>query len=144
VAVTETLAVMRARNKAFRWPKGTSGNPSGQSRFYHEARKLAREASPEMMTVLISLARDSQADERVRSVCAVAVLDRGGVMPIDKPEAEPDQARDFDPRKYSPEELAEIEAALLLVVDPARARRMRGEDAVEMLPPRDDGVSDAQ
>ena len=91
-----------------------------------------------MMTVLISLARDSQADERVRSVCAVAVLDRGGVMPIDKPEVEPERQK-FDPRAYSPEELRQIEAALLLVVDPARARRMRGEDTQEVLPPPGNG-----
>jgi hypothetical protein len=117
VIVTEqTLAVTRARNRAFRWRKGTSGNPSGQSRFYHESRKLAREAGPEMMSVLIGLAKDPAADERVRSVCAVAVLDRGGVMPIDKPEAEPESKAAFDTRAYSEADLAVIEAALKLMV----------------------------
>ena len=53
----------------------------------------SREAGPEMMKVLIDLASNSAADERVRSVCAVAVLDRGGVKPIDRPEAEPEQGR---------------------------------------------------
>ena len=84
----QTPAIMRARNKAFRWPKGQSGNPDGQSRYYHVCRKLAREASPEMMRVLIDLAMDTEADERVRSVCAVAVLDRAGIRPVD-----------FDPTK---------------------------------------------
>ena len=142
----QTLAVMRARNKAFRWPKGRSGNPTGQSRFYHECRRLARQAGPDMMRVLIGLAKDPAADERVRSVCAVAVLDRGGVMPIDKPEAEPEaepERQKFDPRAYSPEELRRIEEACLLVVDPARARLAQGEDAQEVLPPADDGVADA-
>ncbi len=111
----QTLAVMRAGNKAFRWPKGQSGNPSGQSRYYHVCRKLAREAGPEMMKVLIGLAKDPAADERVRSVCAVAVLDRGGVMPIDKPEVEPEQGPRFDPRAYSAEDLAVIEAGLKLM-----------------------------
>jgi hypothetical protein len=115
-AVSEqTLAIMRARSKAFRWPKGTSGNPDGQSRFYHQSRKLAREAGPEAMQVLIDLFRDPSTDERVRSVCAVAVLDRGGVMPIDKPEPEPAPRQKFDPRAYSPADLAVIEAALLLM-----------------------------
>ena len=72
-AVTEqTLAVLRAKNRAFRWPKGVSGNPDGQSRVYHECRRLARAASPAMMKVLIDLAADPEADQRVRSVCAVA------------------------------------------------------------------------
>ena len=113
---TQSLAVMRARNRAFRWSKGVSGNPTGQSRFYHQCRKLAREAGPEMMKVLIDLASNSAADERVRSVCAVAVLDRGGVKPIDKPEAEPESKAAFDPRAYNPADLAVIEAALKLML----------------------------
>jgi hypothetical protein len=75
----------RARAKAaypWRFPPGQSGNPSGQSHFYHECRKIAREASPEMMRGLIELAKTAE-DERVRSVCLVAVLDRAGVKPID-------------------------------------------------------------
>jgi hypothetical protein len=74
-----------ARAKAaypWRFPPGQSGNPNGQSRFYHECRKIAREASPEMMRGLIELAKTAE-DERVRSVCIVAVLDRAGVKPID-------------------------------------------------------------
>src|SRR5215472_4072231 len=105
-----------AKNKAFRWRKGQSGNPDGQSRYYHVCRKLAREAGPDMMQVLIDLAKDPAADERVRSVCAVAVLDRGGVMPIDKPEAEPDQRPAFDPRAFNERDLAIIEQALKLMV----------------------------
>ena len=115
VVSEQTLALIRARNRAFRWPKGTSGNPTGQSRFYHECRRLAREAGPEMMKVLIDLASDPAADERVRSVCAVAVLDRGGVKPIDKPEAEPELRQKFNPRAYTPADLAVIEAALKLM-----------------------------
>jgi hypothetical protein len=116
IVTEQTLVVMRARNRAYRWPKGTSGNPSGQSRFYHECRRLAREAGPDMMSVLIGLAKDPAADERVRSVCAVAVLDRGGVMPIDRPEAEPEQRLKFDPRAYTPEDLAIIEQGLKLML----------------------------
>jgi hypothetical protein len=113
IVTEQTLAVMRARNRAFRWPKGQSGNPDGQSRHYHECRRLAREAGPEMMAGLIDLARNAE-DERVRSVCLIAVLDRGGVMPIDKPEPEPEQRQKFDPRAYTPQDLAVIEAGLRL------------------------------
>ena len=68
------------------------------------------------MKVLIGLALNPAADERVRSVCAVAVLDRGGVMPIDKPEVEPETRPAFDPRAYNPADLAVIEAALRLML----------------------------
>jgi hypothetical protein len=85
------------------------------------------------MSVLIGLAKDPAADERVRSVCTMAVLDRGGVMPIDKPEYERERD-EFDSDKYTPEELDEIERALLLALDPARARRERGEEAQEVIP----------
>ena len=69
-----------------------------------------------MMKVLIGLALNPAADERVRSVCAVAVLDRGGVMPIERPEPEPENKPPFDPRAYNPADLAVIEAALRLMV----------------------------
>jgi len=55
----QTVAVMRARNRAFRWPKGVSGNPDGQSRHYHACRKLARDASPAMMLELIGIDLDA-------------------------------------------------------------------------------------
>src|ERR1700738_4557334 len=91
-------AEFTARGKAFRFPKGQSGNPDGQSRFYHQCRKIAREASPEMMRELIELAKTAE-DERVRSVCLIAVLDRAGVRPIDfDPAAEHVQPKPpFDP-----------------------------------------------
>jgi hypothetical protein len=110
------MAGFTARGKAFRFPKGQSGNPDGQSRFYHECRKLAREASPEMMAGLIDLAKNA-VDERVRSVCLIAVLDRAGVKPIDY-DPKIDEAAErqrFDPSIYTPEQLAQIEATLRMV-----------------------------
>jgi hypothetical protein len=116
--VTEqTLAVLRAKNRAFRWPKGVSGNPDGQSRVYHECRRLARAASPAMMKVLIDLAADPEADQRVRSVCAVAVLDRAGIRPIDKPEPDQEPRRRLDPSKYTREELDLIAEGLRLMLE---------------------------
>ena len=108
---------MRARNKAFRWPKGVSGNPTGQSLFYHEARKLGRRAAPTVMQELINLALHAE-DERVRSICTVAVLDRAGVRPVDfDPAEELEERPSFNPRDYSPEELNLIERALRLMVE---------------------------
>ena len=113
----QALAVMRARNRAFRWPKGVSGNPTGQLLFYHQARKLARRAAPAVMQELIDLALHAE-DERVRSICAVAVLDRAGVRPVDFDPAEERQERPaFNPRDYSPEERNLIERALRLMVE---------------------------
>jgi hypothetical protein len=120
IVTDQTLAVMRARNKAYRWPKGVSGNPTGQPRFYHECRKLARDASPEMMRGLIELANTAE-DERVRSVCLVAVLDRAGVRPIDyDPSAEKPAEPEFNPRAYPPEQLDLIEKALRLLLNPPK------------------------
>ena len=70
-ARVQAMAEFTARGKAFRFPKGQSGNPDGQSRFYHACRKLAREASREMMAGLIDLAKNA-VDERVRSVGCVS------------------------------------------------------------------------
>jgi hypothetical protein len=99
----QSVEILKVRTKAFRFGPGQSGNPGGQSRFYHEARKLARRAAPEMMQVLTELARSAK-DERVRSVCAVAVLDRAGVQPIDfDPNEEKDARARFNPRDYTPE-----------------------------------------
>ena len=61
--------------KAYRYPKGVSGNPSEMNRYYFECRKLAKEASPEIMRELIQLGLTAE-DERVKSVACVAVLDR--------------------------------------------------------------------
>ena len=109
-------AEFTARGKAFRFPKGQSGNPDGQSRFYHQCRKIAREASPEMMRELIDLAKTAE-DERVRSVCLIAVLDRAGVRPIDyDPKAEgPKQPPPFDPSLYTTEELRRMQEVMMMI-----------------------------
>ncbi len=124
------LAIMQAGNKAFRWPKGQTGNPSGMSKFYHEGRKIARKAAPEMMRVLIDLANDPKEDSRVRSVCAIGVLDRAGLKPIDfDPAEEKESSPRFNPRDYTPEELDVIEAALKLMLRPPTAAAAGAENS---------------
>lgn len=69
-----------------------------------------------MMRGLIELANTAE-DERVRSVCLVAVLDRAGIRGMDYDPKE-DEARErskFNPRDYTSEELKVIEAALRLM-----------------------------
>ena len=92
------MAEFTARGKAFRFPKGQSGNPMGGRGSVTRAANSPREASPEMMAGLIDLAKNA-VDERVRSVCLIAVLDRAGVRPIDYDPAEDAAARQpkFDP-----------------------------------------------
>lgn len=127
----QRVAVLKARTKAFRFPKGRSGNPDGQSRFYHEAQMLARRTAPQMMKELIELGLHAE-DERVKSVCLVAVLDCAGVRGIDfDPSEEKEDKRPFNPRDYSADELAEIEKVLLMKGVAGRAwRAMRAPAAV--------------
>ena len=109
------LAIMQARNKAFRWPKGMSGR-TPLARCYHQAREIARRSSPEMMERLIELARTSE-DHRVASICAMAILDRAGVKPIDYDPAEEAANRKpkFDPSLYTFEELEVLYKALTMM-----------------------------
>jgi len=73
-----------------------------------------------MMAGLIDLAKNA-VDDRVRSVCLIAVLDRAGVRPIDYDPTIDEAAEGprFDPSLYSPEELNLIERVLRLMVDRA-------------------------
>src|ERR1700760_4352307 len=111
----------RAKIKAFQFKKGQSGNALGLNKFYLEARRLAREASPAAMKELINLMMSAE-DERVRSLCALAILDRGGVRPLkhqqvlDEIEAQRKaQKSAFNPAHYNASELSEIQSALLLI-----------------------------
>jgi hypothetical protein len=117
--------------KAYRFPKGTSGNAGRLTKPYFEARRLARAASPEVMKEMIRLALEAS-DERVRSVCAVAVLDRAGVKPIDfDPNEGKDQRLKFNPDDYSAEELEVIEQAFRLMVERERALKAAALPAPE-------------
>jgi hypothetical protein len=111
----QRIEILKARTKAFRFPKGRSGNPDGQSRFYHEARKIAREASPEAMRELVALAKTAE-DERVRAVCLVAVLDRAGVKPIDYDPTQDQVQPTWDPGSLDLEEREQLKVLLAKMV----------------------------
>jgi hypothetical protein len=77
--------------------------------------RLAGQAAPAAINRLIELM--SSADERVASVACNAVLDRAFGKPREcdlKPELS-DKRLTFNPRAYSPADLAVIEAALKLM-----------------------------
>ena len=101
--------------KTYRYPKGVSGNPSGMNRYYFECRKLAKEASPEIMRELIRLGLTAE-DERVKSVACVAVLDRAGVKPIDYDPAEDQVQPTWDPGALTDEERENLKALLVKMI----------------------------
>jgi hypothetical protein len=83
-----------------------------------------------MMERLVELARSS-ADDRVASVCAMAVLDRAGIRPIDfDPAEEKRSAPRFNAKDFSDEELQQIEAALRLIVERNAEKKMDAERGV--------------
>jgi hypothetical protein len=97
------------------WKRGQSGNPAGLSGAYGATVRLAGQAAPAAINRLIELM--SSADERVASVACNAVLDRAFGKPREcdlKPELS-DKRLTFNPRAYSPADLAVIEAALKLM-----------------------------
>ncbi len=96
------------------WKPGQSGNPSGQSKFYHRCREIARAAAPEMMEQLIHLAMTAQ-DERVKSVCLVAVLDRAGVKPMDFDPNTEKAVNSLDVSKLSPEQREQLRGLITLM-----------------------------
>jgi hypothetical protein len=91
----------------WRWQPGQSANPTGVASFFREAIRIAREASPEMMVGLVNLARNAE-DERVKSVCLVAVLDRAGIRPQDYDPNQEGQEPTWDPGLLSPEQREQL------------------------------------
>jgi len=87
------------------------------------------------MRELVRLALSAE-DERVRSVCAVAVLDRAGLRPIDFDPNEDKQERPkFNPADYSAEELVVLEQAFRLMVEREKEKRQAAAAGPEILPP---------
>lgn len=83
------------------WQPGQSGNPKGLPRAYFECRRMLRDNSLELTRELIALALTA-GDERVKSVCLIACLDRSGIKPMDyDPNAEK-EASALDLARLSP------------------------------------------
>jgi hypothetical protein len=101
-----------AFHQAYRYPKGVSGNPSGMSRFYFECRRIFQENAPELARAIVELALDQDADQRVRSVCLVAALDRAGIKPMDYDPAQEQVQPTWDPGALTAEEREDLKALL--------------------------------
>jgi hypothetical protein len=111
------------------------GNPGGVSKTFREARRLASQSTLEMVEVLLSLARNPATDERVRSVCAIVILDRAGLRPIEglDPAITAEERRKrlkIDYEAYSVDELRIINAAMKLLSE----QRGAGRSEAEILP----------
>jgi hypothetical protein len=96
---------------------------------YRQCHRLVAQASPHMLTRLIDLAMHSE-DDRVSSVCAIAILDRYGMRPRDVPERDQASRPAFNPRNYNPDDLTVIELALRLML-----KGKSEEVEPEVLPP---------
>ena len=116
------LAAERRTKAAYpwRWQPGQTGNPRGLSKFYWETRRLARDAAPAVMARLIELALHAD-DERVASVCGVAVLDRAGIRPTDyNPSEDQSQQPSWDPGALTDEERENLKAYLVKMIRKAK------------------------
>ena len=69
------------RNENGRFAPGTSGNPGGRPRMAKEARDLIEALAPELVMILMELARDTTQPGRVRIQAATALLDRRFARP---------------------------------------------------------------
>lgn len=82
---------------------------------YRQCHRLAAQASPWMLSRIIDLALHAN-DERVASVCAIAVLDRFGMRPREQPERDEGSKPAFDPRQFNERDLTAIELGLRLML----------------------------
>jgi hypothetical protein len=68
--------------------RGESANPTGRSGRYAEVQRLAAEASPEAMKVMIEIMRDADEETRARIVAIEGILNRAFGRPREmQPEA---------------------------------------------------------
>ena len=99
------------------WRKGQAPNPTGKGGDYHEMQRLAREFTPRATEILRDIASDPSEDSRNRIVAIGMLYDRSWGRPRDyNPSEDKELIRPrFDPGLFTPEELAQIEAALRIV-----------------------------
>jgi hypothetical protein len=86
------------------------------NRFYFECRRIFQENAPELARAIVELALDPKVDERVRSVCLVAGLDRAGVKPMDYDPSQDQVQPTWDPGSLDLEEREQLKALLAKMV----------------------------
>ena len=124
------------------WRKGQAPNPTGKGGDYHEMQRLAREFTPRATEILRDIANDPSEDSRNRIVAIGMLYDRAWGKPKDYDPSEDKEATRsrFDPSLYTPEQLAQIEAALRLVAATQQAAaEARPQNRVPARRPRPTG-----
>ena len=82
--VNEWRIPSHGRGRLRPFQAGASGNPSGRQGRYHEIIKLAREASPRAMAILVQVMDDETEETRCRLVAIQEILGRGfGKIPAE-------------------------------------------------------------
>jgi hypothetical protein len=104
---------------------GETANPTGRSGRYAEVQRLAAEASPEAMKVLIGIMRDADEETRARIVAIEGIFNRAFGRPREmQPEA---AAPPLDLTAVSEEKLLLIIKALEAAKEAKRAQGGDGE-----------------
>ncbi len=97
------------------WQKGQAPNPTGRAGEFQRCQSLCRKASLDAAQEIIRLSSQSD-DDRVRYMASAWVYEHAWGKPKDyDPAAEKPDRPAFNPRDYTPEQLAVIEAALRLM-----------------------------
>jgi hypothetical protein len=113
----------KGRLRPFR--RGQSGNPSGKGGHYHEIVRIAREASPRAMAVLVQVMDDETEDTRCRLVAIQEILGRGfGKIPAEVKDV---AAPALEIESVSEEKLSLVIRALEAARDAKRAGAQGGE-----------------
>jgi len=107
------------------WKPGQSGNPGGKGGTYYEMMRLARQFTPQATQILIDIASDPGEEARSRIVAIGMLYDRAWGKPKDyDPVTDKEETRPrFDPSRYTPEQLTEIERVLRMAVAPPHSIR---------------------
>ena len=123
--VNEWRIPSHGRGRLRPFQAGASGNPSGRQGRYHEIIKLAREASPRAMAILVQIMDDESEETRCRIVAIQEILGRAfGKIPA---EVKDGGAPALDLEAVSEAKLSLVIRALEAAQKAKRARAGEGE-----------------
>ena len=124
------------------WKPGQSGNPGGKGGTYYEMMRLARQFTPQATQILIDIASDP-GEARSRIVAIGMLYDRawGKAREYDPSEDKEEEIRPrFDPSRYTPEQLNEIERVFRMIAA-TQAGTENGRRSAQAAAPTTDGIA---